>query len=114
MRKPVSAKEMILQLPERHKKGALPDWSAIIHLLLKGDGGGEFTVFVHKETVQVTENIQGTANLILKGDAKTYEGIELGTVNPQMAFFMGKVSVSNLSEMANLAKAFHRVHEVNY
>jgi putative sterol carrier protein len=112
MSKPNSAREMIQQLPQRHKKGALPEWSAIIHMQLKGDGGGEFTVFVHQETVQVADGLQGTPNLVLKGDAKTYVGIELGSTNPQMAFFMGKVSVSSMSEMANLAKAFYRVHEL--
>jgi putative sterol carrier protein len=112
MPKPQSAREMIVQLPQRHKKGVLTDWSAVIHLILKGDGGGEFTVFVHQDTVQVSDGLHSTPSLILKGDAKTYEGIELGTTNAQMAFFMGKVSVSSLSEMGNLAKAFYRVHEI--
>ena len=114
MTKPTTAREMILQLPLRHKKGALPNWTCTIHLQMKGDGGGDFSVTIENEVVTVNEGLHGSPNLILKGDSKTYEGIELGTTNPQMAFMFGKVSVSNISEMGNLAKAFHRVHEMSY
>ncbi len=110
--KPETAREMIEQLPLRHKKGVLPQWTSTIHLILKGDGGGEFTVHVHQDSVRVSEGLAGAPNLVLKGDAKTYEGIEFGTTNPQMAFMFGKISVSNLSEIGNLNKAFFRVHEM--
>jgi putative sterol carrier protein len=112
MAKPTTAREMIIQLPLRHKKGVIPEWKSTVHFRIKGDGGGEFTVHIHNEQIQVLEGIHGNASLELKGDAKTYEGIELGTTSPQMAFMFGKVSVSNLSEMGNLAKVFYRVHEM--
>ena len=37
---------------------------------------------------------------------RTYLGIEDGTINPQTAFLMGKIRVSNLSEMMRFVKAF--------
>lgn len=109
---PATAREMIEQLPMRHKKGVLPQWTSTIHLILKGNGGGEFTIHVHQDSVRVSEGLTGVPSLVLKGDAKTYEGIELGTINPQMAFMFGKISVSNLSEIGNLNKAFFRVHQM--
>ncbi|TNE74686.1 hypothetical protein EP331_00950 [bacterium] len=109
---PANARDMVLQLPLRHKKGILPDWTSTIHLILKGEGGGEFTVRIENDTVLVDETLLGEAKLVLKGDAKTYEGIELGTTSPQMAFMFGKISVSNLTEMGNVGKAFYRVHEM--
>lgn len=113
MAKPTTAREMIQQLPLRLKKGVAPSWTSTIHLIIKGETGGNFTVTIENEQVSVTEGLHGSPKLELKGDSKTYEGIELGTTNPQMAFMFGKVSVSNLSEMANLAKAFYRVHEMS-
>jgi putative sterol carrier protein len=37
---------------------------------------------------------------------ETYLGIESGRVNPQVAFMMGKVKVSNIGELMRFVKAF--------
>jgi len=59
----------------------------------------------------VVEGLEGTPDCVVSTSEETYLGIETGRVNPQTAFMMGKVKISNVSEMLRYVKAFRPVEQ---
>jgi putative sterol carrier protein len=55
------------------------------------------------------EGLTGTANCVVQTTEKVYLGIETGRQNPETAFIMGKVRVSNVAAMMKYSKAFRPV-----
>jgi putative sterol carrier protein len=51
----------------------------------------------------------GTPECVVTTDAKVYEDIELGRMDPTMAFMGGQIKVTNIGAMMQFAKYFHRI-----
>lgn len=105
---PQTAKELVFTLYERYLPNAHPDWNATIHLFLKGDDGGNFEVVIGDGSLIINKELSSEPTLTLKTSAQVYYDIEFGKTDPKMAFFFGKISVSNLSEMSKLNDSFIR------
>lgn len=107
---PTTAAEIIRSLPNRVREEKIADaGDAMYHFILEGDTGGEFTVEIANKAVKVHDGLQGTAVCESRMKASLYEELELGKANPQMAFMMGKVKVSNVGEMLKFAGFFKRL-----
>lgn len=104
-----TAREIVLSLPERFKKDKAGDFRAIVHLILEGDGGGEFTVTINQGDCQVIDELTGTPDCVIRTKASTYADTELGRANPTMAVMMGKIKVSNIGVATQFIPLFERL-----
>jgi len=102
----MTAKEIIMSLPLRLKPGAGTGIDIIFHFIIKGDGGGQFTVKVKDGVCSVIEGLEGEPKCVVETTDKTYEEVETGKTNPQMAVLFGKVKVSNVGSMIKFAEMF--------
>lgn len=109
MAAPETAKEIIQSLPERLKKDKAEGIETKFHFEISGDRGGKFTVHITEQTVVVSDGHNGEPNCVVTTTDTTYEDVELGRTNPQMAVMMGKIKISNLGEMMKFAGLFQRL-----
>jgi putative sterol carrier protein len=108
---PKTAKEIIASLGSRYRPEKAPSgYATTIHFDISGGNGGKFTVNVANGVCTVAEGHQGTAKCTVTTKDKTYENVELGRSNPQMAVMMGKIRLSNLSEMMTFSTLFRRLY----
>ncbi len=108
--KPTTAKEIIASLERRFKPDEVPvGYETVVHFDISGQNGGKFTVAVLKDECLVTEGHHGVAKCSIKAKDTVYEKIELGEMNPKMAFMLGRVKVSNLSDLISFTKLFERI-----
>lgn len=106
---PQTAKEIILSIPLRIKKEKASDYSTVFQFDISGDNGGQYTLIVNNGNAKVEEGLQGTPECVVTTDAKVYEDIELGGMDPTMAFMGGQIRVTNIGAMMQFAKFFHRI-----
>ncbi|MBC8172621.1 MAG: SCP2 sterol-binding domain-containing protein [Chitinophagales bacterium] len=112
MQKPESAREIISSLSERFQpEKAEAGYETVIHLKISGDRGGEFTVTVEDGKIKVEEGLLGDAKCVVSAKDSVYEDVEWERTNPQMAFLLGKVKVSDIGEMLDFAGLFHKCPE---
>ena len=101
--------DYINTLPQRLKQDNIEGWNSTFHFEVTGDDCGEWTISIADGKCQVSKGIIGAANCTVKMSDKTYIGIELGAVNPQIAFMMGKIKISNIGEMMKYIEAFNQL-----
>ncbi len=112
MNKPTTAREIVLSLKERFRpEKADAGYEAICHLDISGDNGGMFTVKIDDGNIDVQEGLSGKPVCVVKAKDNVYEDVEWNRTNPEMAFMMGKIKVSNIGEMLDFAGLFHRCEE---
>ncbi len=108
---PTTARDIVLSLPDRFKAYKVkPDYETCMHFNISGDNGGEFTVTVKDSHCEVNQGLIGQPKCTVSTKDRTYEGIELGKENPQMAVMMGKIKISNLAEMMTFISLFQRLY----
>ncbi len=106
----MTAKEIIYTLPERFKSDKVDDHVLhVFHMKLDGETGGEFTIDVKDKNVIIQDGLVGTPTCVITAKATDYEDLELGRGNPQMMFMMGKIKVTNLSEVMKFITYFDRI-----
>jgi putative sterol carrier protein len=116
MQKPQTAKEILLSLPFRFRKekSADADYHATAHFEISGDGGGEYTVIVSGDEIQIKEGLSGEPNFTVKTKDSVYADIEWDRENPQTAFLFGKVKVDNvmaLMQFTGMFRSLKRAYE---
>ena len=100
-----TAKEILYSLPGRLKTDKVDDSTeGTFHFMMEGEG--DFTISIKNKQVSVEEGLQGTPTCEVKAKASDYVDIETGVTNPQMAFMMGKIKISNLGEMMKFMGLF--------
>jgi len=112
MEKPSAARDIILSLKERFRpEKADPGYEAVFHLDISGDRGGQYTVSINDGTITVEEGHSSEATCTISASDDTYEDVEWGRTNPQMAFLFGKDKVSDIGAMLDFAGLFHRCED---
>jgi acyl-CoA dehydrogenase len=106
---PERADEIIKSLPSRFRAEKAGTWETIVHLDISGNEGGQYTVRIDKGNCTVEAGLAGEANCTVKTSDKTYRDIELGRTNPEVAFMMRRIKISNIKEMIQFAKMFQRL-----
>ncbi|MFQ5650110.1 MAG: acyl-CoA dehydrogenase family protein [bacterium] len=106
---PETVAELFQTLPERFRPDKAGGWETIVHFDISGAAGGQYTVTIKEGACTVDSGLLGEAKCVVKTKDKTYLNIELGKTNPQTAFMMGKIKVSNLAEMMQFGKVFRRI-----
>jgi acyl-CoA dehydrogenase len=112
MQKPISAREIVLSLKERFRpEKAEQGYETVFHLDISGERGGQFTVRIADGNLNIEEGLNGTAKCVVSAKDETYEDMEWGRTNAQMAVMFGKVKVSDLGEILDFIPLFHRCEE---
>ena len=94
-------------LPQRMRSEQVQDWQAIFHFDIRGKRGGKFTVVIDKGVCTVKEGLVGKPDCVVQAKDQVYIGIELGEINPQVAFLTRRVKVSNVPAMLQFGKRFY-------
>jgi acyl-CoA dehydrogenase len=103
---PKDVEGLIRSLPSRMRPGAAEGWKSVFHYTIRDAAKPQWTVRIDGESCTVTEGHEGSPNCRVEMMEATYLGIETGTANPQAAFMMGKVKISDLGEMMRFIKVF--------
>ncbi|MEI6310983.1 MAG: SCP2 sterol-binding domain-containing protein [Bacteroidota bacterium] len=107
---PKTAREIVLGLKERFRpEKCEQDTDMTFHLDFSGDTGGLFTVAVKDLECTVNEGHVGESTCTISAKASDYEDIELGRVNPQMAFMMGKIKATNVMALMQFITFFRKL-----
>ena len=106
---PRTVEALMRSLPARLRPGKTDGWRSLFHYRIQGAASPEWTVRIDGESISVSEGLDGEPDCRVEMKEATYLGIETGTLNPQSAFMMGKVKVSNLAEMMRFIQAFRPV-----
>lgn len=102
----MTAKEIMLDLPNRFKSDESADQNGVFHFQLSGENGGDFTVNVTNGTCTVSEGLSGEPDCVISAESTDFEDAELGRVNKQMQVMMGKIRISNLGAMLKFMGMF--------
>ncbi len=108
---PATAEDLIRSLPRRFRPERREGWRATFHFVLKGAEPCEWTVRIADGGCTVAPGLAGEPDCLVRMSAGTYVGIESGAVNPQVAFMMGKVKVSDIAQMMRYVKVFEPARE---
>ena len=106
---PQSARELLMTLPKRYRPEKDPDYQTVIHFQLKGKDGGKFSVIIENQQCRVQEGWVGEARCVVETKSDTYVKIETGRMNPQMAFALRKIKISNVPELMKFTQMFRRL-----
>ena len=105
---PETVEGLVASLPTRFRPDKAAGWRSCLHLKLRGAERPEWTVRVEDGACRVAAGLEGRPDCVIEMKAETYVGLETGRINPQVAFMMGKVKVSDIAEMMRFVKAFSR------
>lgn len=98
-------------LPGRHRPDRTVGWSTVVHFHFKDAQQGVWTVVIENGEVYVSAEHSGTPKCVVTTTEDVFLGIVSGEDSPEMAFFTGKVKVSNPPVMLRFLKSFHRSRE---
>lgn len=101
-----NARDFIISLPETVKQEWLNEVDTNFHFDIEGDNGGQFSVIVKDNKMEVFEQFEGTPNCVIKAKEKNLLALLRGEMNPMMAVFTGKLKISNTAEVMKYAKLF--------
>ncbi|MCW3126002.1 MAG: citronellyl-CoA dehydrogenase [Bacteroidetes bacterium] len=105
-----TAKEILFSLPGRLKTDKVDDsTSGVFHFLMEGEG--DYTITLKDKAVTVEDGLVGTPTCEVRAKASDYVDIETGKTNPQMAFMMGKIKITNLGEMMKFMGLFAKYED---
>ncbi|MGK5091231.1 acyl-CoA dehydrogenase family protein [Deltaproteobacteria bacterium TL4] len=105
---PENVKQLFEGLPERLLVEKAKDVQLTVHFNLTGNNGGKFTVTLDKGNCQVQADFKGDASCVVETTADTFMDIELGRKQPENAFMMGQLVVSNISTMMKFSSLFRK------
>ena len=101
-----NARDFVLSLPSSVKKEWLEGVDTNFHFDIEGEGGGQFSVNVKDNQIQVFEHFEGEPKCKITAKEKNLIKLLRGEMNPMMAVFTGKVKISNTGEIIKYAKLF--------
>ena len=102
----MTAKEFIYGLKEQVHPASIADKETRFHFQLEGNDGGEFTIDIANGQMNINEGLLGDPKCVVKAKSKNFMKVINGEMKPFMALLMGKVKVSDQSELIKYAKIF--------
>ncbi len=101
-----NARDFIMTLPDTVKAEWLEGVDTNFHFDIEGDGGGQFSVVVKENKLEVFDHFEGEPKCKITAKEKNLIKLLRGEMNPMMAVFTGKVKISNTTEILKYAKLF--------
>lgn len=102
----MTSRDFIYGLPGKVPSAAIEGMEATFHFDLEGDKGGQYTISVADQKVEVTDGLHGDASCVVKATGENFVNLAKGELNPMMAMLTGKLKISNQGEMLKYAKLF--------
>ena len=102
----MTSKDFIYGLPGKVPASAIEGMETTFHFDLDGEDGGQYTISVADQKVEVTDGLNGEANCVVKSSGENFVSLAKGDLNPMMAMLTGKLKISNQSELLKYAKLF--------
>ncbi len=88
-----SIDEVIASYPQRFNAEKAEGVDDIVQMDLSGEGGGQYTLHVHDQQVDVSEGVAENPTLTVIAPADVWLSVENGETNPMMAMMSGKVKL---------------------
>jgi len=104
----ITARQILASAPVRFRPEKAQNIRSTFHFIITGDENFEVSLIINDGKCVLEEGLKNNPDCVVKTSAKTYVELETGKANPQMALMMGKIKVSNISEMMKFAKCFRR------
>jgi crotonobetainyl-CoA:carnitine CoA-transferase CaiB-like acyl-CoA transferase/putative sterol carrier protein len=104
----ITAKNILESAPRRFRPEKAEGIELCVHFEIKGTEDFSCTITINNGVCDMATGWEGTANCTVKTSEKVYTDLETGKANPQMALMMGKIKVSNISEMMKFSKLFRK------
>lgn len=101
----MTANDFINSLPAKINPEALKGIETCFHFNLD-DGKLQKTVQVHNGKLELHDGLIGESKCTVTAKSDTLMRVIRGEDNPMMAMMMGKIKISNTSEMLKYAKLF--------
>ena len=105
----LSVTGIIESLPERFRGNKAGKFKAVIHYKISGLDGGEYTARIENEVCEVFTGLKGRPSCVVETNVKTFIEMETGKTNPQIAFMMGNLRISNVPEMMAFIKLLKKL-----
>lgn len=104
----LTAKDLIHALPSRLRaeKAKAGGHAAKVHFIFTGEGACELTVVMADGECHVIDGLEGKPDCVVRAKAKDYADLELGRIDPKMAFLFGKIKVSKPAMMMTFIGLF--------
>ncbi|MFN0213099.1 MAG: SCP2 sterol-binding domain-containing protein [Saprospiraceae bacterium] len=100
----IDVKQFLFSIPEKVAPEVVEGLSTLFHFDVADSG--QYTVKLDNGKFEVSEGLTGEATCKVTASAETLSKILSGELNAQMAFFTGKLKITNLGEMMKYAKIF--------
>jgi putative sterol carrier protein len=97
-------KDFIYSLPAKVNPDTVAGLSTVFHFDISD--AGQYTVTLDNGKIAVAEGLVGEAKCKVSTSAETLRKVLTKEMNPTMAVMMGKLKISNLSEMMTYAGKF--------
>ena len=107
----ISVEDILFTLPQRYRPRSKAVNKGVVHFVVQGKRGGSFTVTIDGNQCRVEKGVAGEADCVVRSRDKVLIGIELGQLNPQVAFLMRRITISNLSLFLEFNKQFIPFHK---
>ena len=102
----MTSRDFIYKLPSKISPEAIEGHETTFHFDLEGEDGGQYTVKVANNKVDVTDGLSGEATCVVRASGENFMKLIQGDLNPMMAVLTGKVKISNQGEMMRYARIF--------
>ena len=102
----MDASKFIKNLPEKVDPKLIEGMETNFQFDISGETGGQFTVELKNNAVQVHEAFVGEPECTVKTSDTNLAKLLKGELNPMMAVMTGKVKISNPGAMMKYAKIF--------
>lgn len=102
----MTAKDFLFALPAKVNPAALEGLETVFHFNLQGEKGGQYTVSLADQKLNVNEGLQGEPKCVINTDEQTFVDLVTGKLNPMLAVLTGKIKISNQGELLRYAKIF--------
>jgi alkylation response protein AidB-like acyl-CoA dehydrogenase/putative sterol carrier protein len=97
---------LMTSLPERLRADRARGWSGVFHCTVRGAAAPQWTVRIDDGRCSVERGHTGRADCRIETNEETFVGLETGLINPQTAFLMGKIKVTDLTLLMRFVRAF--------
>lgn len=108
---PVTAKQILQSIPNRFRPEKAANYDTVFHFDITGEEVLQYTIEIKDSVCKLSEGLIGTADCVISTKAAVYVDLETGKANPQTAFMMGRIKVSNISAMMHFSKCFRKFSE---
>jgi len=106
-----SAKELLYTYETRFVPSKVEmDESFSFHFILKGSGGGKFTVEVLERRLYICDELLKKPDGVFKSSDKTFEDTELGRLSMELALERGLVQIDNMLTFEKLLSVIEKIN----